>query len=153
LGKSVKLMERWSKRHRWVARAREFDNQATRIEDESRLELIAKRSARQAKEAEVAQEYATFVLSAALRRLANSPQILEDMPAAELMDKATAAGRMLTRAIPAERLALGISTENPQEPLPRSLAEEAARRMTLEELEARLTGVDELAERRARKAA
>lgn len=158
-GKHKTLMERWSKRHAWQARVAAFEAEATRAADDAHLDAIAKRSRRQAEVAQLHGEASLTVAREVLRRLADPDEAevaLRKVPLDELLRISASMGRMHNRAVVTERLALGLTTDQAGEPMPRAHAEELARRMSDEELDASLTGVDELSEarqRRARKAA
>lgn len=156
LGKSKTLIDRWSSRWSWQNRVREFEAQATRHVDDAHLDAIARRSRRQAEIAQLHGEASLTVAREVLRRLANpddAQTVLAKLGIEELLRLEATLGRMHNRAVVTERLALGISTEQPGEPLPRTTAEEIARRMTEAELDARLSGVDELAAPRERREA
>lgn len=154
LGKSKTLMDRWSKKHRWQVRVREFEAEATRQVDDAHLDAIAKRSRRQAEIAQLHGEASLTVAREVLRRLADPDQArvaLQGMDVADLLRVEATLGRMHNRAVLTERLALGLTTDQPGEALPRSAAEENARRMSDQELDQALSGVDELAAARDRR--
>lgn len=151
-GKQKSLMDRWSARNKWVQRVREFEAVATRIADDEHLDAIAKRSKRQAEIAQLHGEASALVAAALVRKIQSNPDALEKLAVDELARLEATLGRMHNRAVMTERLALGLTTDQPGEVAPRSQAEEIARRMTDDELEARLTGVDELALRRRQRA-
>lgn len=156
LGKSKTLVDRWSSRHQWVRRVREFEAEATRIVDDAHLDAVAKRSRRQAEIAQLHGEASLTVAREVLRRLANpaeAEKALKDLGVDELLRLEATLGRMHNRAVLTERLALGLTTDQPGEPLPRAAAEEAARRLSDTELDGRLIGVDEVTAARERKAA
>ena len=56
LGKSKTLIDRWSSRNRWVARAQAFDAEAAKRVDEATLDELAERGRRQAELSETALE-------------------------------------------------------------------------------------------------
>lgn len=154
LGKSKTLIDRWSSRWRWVERVRAFDSQAGAVADRATLEAIAKRSKRQAEIAQLHGEVTAYVAGEVVRRTQDDPAWLRTLGADELLRVEAAMARAHNRVVITERLALGISTDNPSAAdTPRTAAEEAARRLTDEELAAKLSGVDELAEQRRKKKA
>lgn len=154
-GKHKSLMDRWSSRHRWVERVRAFEAQATALVDGAHLDAVAKRSRRQAEIAQLHGEASLTVAREVLRRLADPAKAtveLQGLKIGELLQLEATLGRMHGRAVVAERLALGLHTAQGAEPVPRSMAEDVARRMTDDELVAQLAGVDELAPLRERRA-
>jgi hypothetical protein len=154
LGKSKTLMDRWSKRHAWQARVAAFEAVATRAADDAHMDAIARRSKRQAEVAQLHGEASLTVAREVLRRLADpeaAAVALAKVPLDELLRISASMGRMHNRAVVTERLALGLTTEQGGEPMPRAQAEEVARRMSDDELDASLTGVDELAAARERR--
>jgi hypothetical protein len=160
LGKSKTLMDRWSKRHAWQTRVAAFEAVATRAADDAHMDAIARRSKRQAEVAQLHGEASLTVAREVLRRLADpeaAAVALEKVPLDELLRISASMGRMHNRAVVTERLALGLTTDQAGEPMPRAQAEEVARRMSDDELDASLSGVDELAaareKRRARREA
>lgn len=150
-GKQKSLMDRWSSRWRWVQRVREFEAEATRTADSAHLDAIAARSKRQAEIAQLHGEATALVAREVVQRITKAPDVLGGLPLDELLRLESSMGRMHNRVVMSERLALGLTTDQPGEPLPRSEAEEQARRLTDLELDQRLSGVDELAEKRAAK--
>jgi hypothetical protein len=153
LGKSKTLIDRWSSRHKWVQRVREFEATAVRASDDAHLDAIAKRSKRQAEIAQLHGEASALVAAEVVRRIQREPQVLRSLKVHELLSLEGTLGRMHARAVQTERLALGLTTEQAGEPVPRTVAEEHARRLSDSELDGKLAGVDELAERRKRKKA
>jgi len=155
--RSSKQAEKWSARWRWVERVAADDNRQAKAGDEERAAVVAKRSRRQAEIAQAHQEVTAVVAHEVLDRVEKARRAGEDSPLAkltfrELINLEGNMARAHARVTVTERLALGITTEQPGEPLPRSEAEEAAARLSREELDRRLAGVDELAARRSEKA-
>lgn len=147
-GKHKSLMDRWSARHDWVRRVREFEAEAVRTVDAAHIDAIARRSKRQAEIAQLHGEASLVVAREVLRRLADPTEAqasLQKLDIDRLLQLEATLGRMHGRAVVAERLALGLTTDQAGEPVPRTTAEEIARRLTDDELDARLAGVDELA--------
>jgi hypothetical protein len=154
LGKSKTLMDRWSARWSWQRRVRDYEAQATATADAAHLDAVARRSKRQAEIAQLHGEASLTVAREVLRRLANpdeAAEALKSIALDELLRLEATLGRMHNRAVVTERLALGLTTEQSGEALPRTQAEEVARRMTDAELIAELSGVDELAAARDRR--
>lgn len=155
LSKSDTLIKRWSSRWSWVERTRKFESQETAVKDDAHLEVLARRSRRQAEIAQLHGEATALVGREVLRRVQKATQERKDPFAGvtdeELLRIESSMARAHNRVVSTERLALGMTTEQAGEPLPRSVAEEHARRLTDAELDAKLTGVDELTERRERK--
>lgn len=156
LGKSKTLTDRWSGQWNWVERVKLDEAAATSRADDERHEVIAKRSRRQAEIAQMHQEVTASVGQELLQRITKAKNDgtespLEKLSFRELLALEGTMARAHARVVVTERLALGITTEQPGEPLPRSEAEEAAARLSEAELEARLTGLDELAPRRAKR--
>lgn len=153
LGKSKTLADRWCSRWGWVERVKEYEGQAVKLKDEAHMDAIAKRSRRQAQIAELHGEATAIVGREVVQRVAEAAQRGENplatMKMGELLQLEATLARAHARVVWTERLALGITTEQPGEPLPRSQAEEMARRMTDGDLDATLAPVDELAQRRA----
>jgi hypothetical protein len=156
LGKSKTLMDRWSSQWSWVERVRAFDSAAARTTDEAHLEVLARRSKRQAEIAQLHGEASLVVAREVLRRFSDPEQAkveLAKLSPAELLQLEATIGRMHNRAVMTERLALGLTTDQSGEPIPRQAAEEAAARLSEEELDAQLAGVDMVAAARERRAA
>lgn len=158
LGKSKTLIDRWSSRWRWSARVREFEGEATRRSDTEHLDAIARRARRQAEIAQLHGEATAFVAREIVTRVTKAGQQGRDrdpmvkLSMGELLQLEATLARAHNRAVLTERLALGMTTGQEGEPMPRSEAEEAARRLTDAELDARLTGVADLDEQRAKRA-
>lgn len=154
LGKSKTLLDRWSRRWSWVERCRAWEALAVTVADEAHLDAIAARSRRQAEIAQLHGEATALVAREVVRRVANAGQgedPFSDVDTDELLRIEASMARAHNRVVTTERLALGLTTEQPGEPVEREQARELARRLTETELEARLTGVDELAEARRRR--
>lgn len=153
LGKSKTLTDRWCKRWSWVDRVREFESQAHGAKDDAHLDAIAERSRRQAQIAQLHGEASMTVTAEVLRRLQteDGQRELGRLPLDRLLGLEATLGRMHNRAVMSERLALGLTTDQPGSPTPRSEAEAVARRMTDDELEDHLAGVDQLAVKREQK--
>lgn len=151
LSKSKTLMTRWSKRNNWVERVRAFESDAASHADSAHVDAIAERSRRQAQIAQLHGEASAIVASEVVRRLSD-PETrdaqLRGLSTRDLLALEATLGRMHNRAVMTERLALGLTTDQPGEPLPRAQAEEMARRLADDELDEKLAGVDELEVRR-----
>lgn len=156
LGKSKSLCDRWSARWRWVDRVREFEAMALERVDAAHVDALAARSKRQAEIAQLHGEASLTVAREVLRRLADpeaAAETLRSLDIERLLQLEATLGRMHGRAVVAERLALGLHTARDAEAVPRTTAEEIARRMSDDELVAKLAGVDELAPLRERREA
>lgn len=157
LSKSDTLIKRWSSQWKWVQRVREFESRETAVKDDAHMDALAKRSQRQAEIAQLHGEATALVAREVVKRVQKAQQTgkdpFEGLTDEELLRIEASMARAHNRVVSTERLALGLTTDQPGEPLPRSVAEEQARRLTTAELDARLAGVDEVAERRARKRA
>lgn len=153
LGKSKTLMDRWSARHEWKERVREFEADALAPADAELKSQIAERSRRQAEIAQLHQEALALPSREVLRRLRDNPEMLRNMPLATVMNLAASAARAHARVVHVERLALGISTDNVNLNDDRTAADQRAQRMTDEELDDALLGVDQLAEQRKKRQA
>lgn len=156
LGKSKTLCDRWSSRWSWGERVRAFEAQGVRSADEAHLDALAQRSRRQAEIAQLHGEASLVVAREVLRRFADPEEAeaaLKGLDTRELLQLEATIGRMHNRAVMTERLALGLTTDQSGEPIPRQAAEDAARRLSLEELDAQLAGVDQIAAARERRAA
>ncbi|MEJ7783199.1 MAG: hypothetical protein WKF96_00250 [Solirubrobacteraceae bacterium] len=146
--------DKWSSRWNWVERVRAFDAQAAVVSDEQQLAVIAKRSKRQAEIAQLHGDASLVTAREVLRRLADPEKAQEEMRGLtmrELLQAEAAMSRAHSQAVVTERLALGLTTDQPGEAVPRSAAEEAARQLTDEELAERLTGLDEVSDARQRR--
>lgn len=150
-GKQKSLMDRWSSRWSWVQRVREFEAVATRAADEAHIDALTARSRRQAEIAQLHGEASALVALALVQKIQADPESLKKLPVDELARLEATIGRMHNRAVMTERLALGLTTSQAGEDVPADQREQIARRLTDDELEARLTGVDELAEARRRR--
>jgi hypothetical protein len=95
LGKSMPLLTRWSARHSWVERAREWDEEQDRLGKQARLQEIVEMNKRHAR-------IANAIQSKALERL-------QTMAASEL--KPLGALTFMDKAIEMERKARGEPTE------------------------------------------
>lgn len=155
LHKSKTLLGRWSKRHRWQERARELDSRDARAVDDARLDVVRRRSRRQAEIAQLHGEATALVGMEVVRRITAAQRAgkdpFRDVKTDTLLALEATLARAHNRAVLTERLALGLTTDQPGEALPRSAAEEVAARLTDAELEQRLTGVDEVAEAREKR--
>jgi hypothetical protein len=154
--RSGKQSEKWSARWSWVERAKAWDEGLAGVADEAHAEVVRRRSREQARIAALHGDVTEIVGQEILERIATAKEEgkdpLKELSIAELLQLEATMIRAHARAVPTERLALGVTTEQPGEALPRTAAEEAAARLSPEELERRLAGVDEVAERRKRRA-
>lgn len=150
LGKSKTLIDRWSSRWSWVERVRQFDQMAAGVRDGAHLDELAERSRRQAQIAAVHGEATALVSREVIERAAQAAKAgirpFKDVDDAPLLALAASMARAHNRAVLSERLALGMTTEQGAEPIPRQQAEEHARHLSDDELDAKLAGVDDLAD-------
>lgn len=154
LGKSKTLTDRWCSRWSWVERVRAFDSQAGQVADQATLDVLAVRAKRQAEIAQLHGEVTALVAREVVRRTQSDPKWLEKLDSDELLRVEAAMARAHNRVVVTERLALGISTDNPAPAdTSRTAAEEAAKRLSTDELAAKLAGFDELGARRNKKRA
>jgi hypothetical protein len=114
LGKSKTLMDRWSSKHRWVARAQAFDAEAAKRVDESTLDELAERARRQAELTVSALEAMAAPSLELMRRLGQKTgrEELEKLPMDQLVPLAATTARAIPRVVQTERLARGQSTTN-----------------------------------------
>lgn len=168
LGKSKTLIDRWSSRNRWVARAQAFDAEAAKRVDEATLDVLEKRARRQAEISESVLEAMAAPSLELLRRLGSKTEkaALTKLPIEQLIPLAAQTGRVIPRVVVTERLARGLSTTNvgghrggPLETddksrtaAERSAAEDRAAQMPDEALESFLLGADTARKVDARKA-
>ncbi|HEV7492533.1 hypothetical protein [Baekduia sp.] len=130
---------------------REIESAEATAADAGRRDELRRIGERQAKEARINASAATMPAQALFRRLADQPELLDSLSPLDLLKLALIGARSHHRAIVAERLALGMTTEQPGEPTARDDAAAAAARMTDDELDARLGVVDELGAARDRR--
>lgn len=158
LGKSKTLIDRWSSRNRWVARAGAFDAEAARRADDAALDVLEARGRRQAELAESALEAMAAPSLELVRRLGTKTgkAELRKMSMEALVPLAATTARAIPRVVQTERLARGQSTTNvgghrggPLETddkgrtsAERAAAEERAAAMAPDALESFLLGAD-----------
>lgn len=155
-GKHKSLMDRWSARWEWVERVRSFEAQAAAAADRETLDVIADRAKRQAEIAQLHGEVTSLIPREVFRRIQVAADAgtnwLEEVEVGDLLRIEAMLARAHRAAVVTERLALGISTDNPSAPnTSRTAAEEAAARLSPDELTARLAGFDELGAKRRQK--
>lgn len=142
LGKSKTLTDRWCARWHWVDRVREVESAtAAKVDDALADERVAA-AKRQAKEARVHAQAMTGVSAALLRRLNADPQLLDrldSMTVRDLARVAVQASRGHHAAVQTERLALGMTTEQPGEAIDPAVD---AAKLSDEDLLERLAGLD-----------
>lgn len=149
INKSGSLIGRWSTENGWQARVAAWDLQMDR---EAQRELRDHRAEAARRQAQITAGHMVALsrpTQALLEKLEREPQLLEAMTAAQLFELVIPAARATRGLVIAERLALGVSTENVagHDGGPVTPADQAHERSD-QELDARLTGVDELAARR-----
>lgn len=157
LGKSKTLIDRWSSRNDWVERVRAFESSIAREVDDEQRDRLAERARRQAQIAQAHQEASAFVANAVVTRIADARQRGEDpfkgMDMRELLTVEATLARAHHRSVVTERLALGMTTDQPGAAMPADQAREQAAKLSDDELDDRLGVVDELAPRREARAA
>lgn len=155
LGKSGSLVSRWSADHAWPSRAAAWDLETDRhAQAELRADQIEARR-RHAMTLKSHLQASELLTIAFLEKVADNPEILKNMDADQLAGAMIRAARVAPRLVVAERLTLGISTENIAQDTPTGVAEEQARQMSDEELDRFLESGDvaSLDQHRERKAA
>lgn len=164
LGKSKAMIERWSSRHRWVARAQAFDAEAGKRADEAAIDELEQRARDTAKEARTAFEAMLAPSKELVRRLKEDPELLSTLPVDELVRLSATTARAIPRVVMVERLSSGQSTTNvgghrggpvELEDKGRAAAERRASEMPNEALDAFLLGAEtqkKVAAKRKRKA-
>lgn len=155
LGKSKTLMDRWSGRWEWQRRVREFEAEAIADLDVETAEAIRQTARRQAETARLHVEATSLVAEEIARRRAEkepTEKELKKLSLAELLQLEPTHARAHNRGVITQRLALGMTTDQPGEALPQTEAREQAARLSDDELDSSLLGVDELAAKRAQKA-
>jgi hypothetical protein len=153
LGKSETLMSRWSSRWEWTERVRAVESGDGAAVDDERRTLLAERAKRQAQIAQLHGEASALVSAELVKRITKDPSQIQAIPTDELVRLSASMARAHKGAVISERLALGMSTEQGAEDLPRDVAAAHAAKLTEDELDAKLAGVDELTEARTKKAA
>jgi multidrug efflux pump subunit AcrA (membrane-fusion protein) len=157
LGKSKNLMEGWSTKWNWVERVAAFESAAARAVDEAQLDERAKRARRQAQIAASHAEAGAMVAGEIGRRIqkarADGLDPFKGMSLKTLFALEATLTRAHAQSVVTERLALGMTTDQPAEQTPYEKAQEVARKLTEDELNARLAGLDELAVHRAKREA
>lgn len=149
--RSERQSQVWSARWDWQRRARLWDAEAVRAADREHVEAVGKAAKRQAQEARLHAQASALVAGELVRRVAADRATLEALSIEALVRLEASMARAHNRAVLTERLALGMTTAQDGEPLPRAEAEAMAAKLTPEELDARLTGLDELSQHRRRK--
>lgn len=112
LGKARQTLEAWASPHKWVSRASAWDGHLDEI---ARKELEEQRAAAGKRHATVLRGQMNALSAPAaelLRRLEDTPDLLAKMPLNALAALAVQGARATPRLVIAERLALGVSTEN-----------------------------------------
>jgi hypothetical protein len=141
---SARQAQTWSSRWRWVERVSELASADALAADDGRREELRRIAERQAKEARLHIAATTVVIREILRRAAEDPEFAKQLGADRLLQLGATHGRTFARLVPVERLALGMTTEQPGEPTPHEEARDMAARLTEHELDARLAGLDAL---------
>lgn len=151
LGKSKTLIDRWSSRWDWVERVRAVESSDATAIDSARAAVLAEAAKRQAQQAQLHSAAQTLISSSFVQRISDNPELLKELPIADHARLVPTSARGHNRSVTTERLALGMTTDQPGEAMPRERAAEMAARLTDEELDARLGVVDELAAKRERR--
>lgn len=154
--RSAVQSEKWSSRWRWVERVQEYEAAAARTADDAHVEAIAERSRRQAQIAQLHGEATALVAREIVGRIQSGKLKLADLSDEAILRLAGQMPRAHRASVVTERLALGLTTGRqgaPESEGERARMEEELGRMSDDELDAELAGIDELAELRERKAA
>lgn len=118
IDKSLQMVQKWSKRHRWVARVAAWDREQDRVKREADLQGRAEMGLRHAREA---MEIQDVLLMPARQLAARWRKRKEDDPDGdpfeklgdlELIKEATKAARVFAQVGVFERLSRGMSTTN-----------------------------------------
>ncbi len=129
---------RWNRQQSWQQRVSAYDAELDRRWrarlDEERLAVARRQATVFSRQIELSSR----VLDAALARLHEDPEVLAGLDTGELLDRAVALGRLLPRVADAQRMALGGPPRSESEHL-----DDRFDRMSMEELDAFLTGVDD----------
>lgn len=113
LGKSGSLLSRWSVAHDWQHRCAAWDLEQDRIRQRELEQERVEAARRHARTAQAHLQVSSAFSGEVLRRaLAGDATWLEKLPNDELLRFALQAARATPRLVVAERLSLGISTEN-----------------------------------------
>jgi hypothetical protein len=110
LGKSSKLLERWSVEHHWVERAREWDNKCDRVKQKQSLKAIDEMRDRQLEIARLALKLAKIGLERHLKCVNEGAEKLAISPSAIV--------RLLESSAKIERTCLGEVRDMDVEPQP-----------------------------------
>lgn len=142
LGKSKTLMDRWSSRDRWVARAAAWEAHQAEHADATWLDEIQQRTKRHAEIAALHGEALVLPARELMRRLQTDPKLLERLDTDTLIRLEATSARAYNRVVVTERLARGMSTENigGHDGGPLTSAQERARQLNDDELDDLLLG-------------
>lgn len=114
LGKSKRTLDGWSSKHQWVRRTAEYDAELARHADQEFFGETRRRarSKAHAQASQVAIAALQRPGARVLERLQRDPNLIDKLTFKEQVALTIAAARVLPHVIRAERLALGMSTEN-----------------------------------------
>lgn len=121
VGKSVPLMERWSRRWSWVERVRLHTNQLEEIarnETIREIRAFRKRAARQLAAKAQTLMLVDVAIANLLARGKTVEELIGSISPTKLMELAAKTGQALPQVVKAEALALGDVTERQEEPAP-----------------------------------
>jgi hypothetical protein len=141
LGKSVTLVQRWSRRHGWQRRLAAWQQHEDRVRAEARLVEAERVGRRHARRAEIAIEAVMRPSLEVVTRLRREPGALADMPLDKLYALAVQASRALPGVVHAERVALGLTAQPGAAVGRRDAVRERVTALTDAELDERLLGI------------
>lgn len=140
LEKSEGLLYRWSSRHDWVDRAAGWDLEQDRIRRAALTRQNVAAAERHARQMASFLDAGDLFAKELVRRIEESPDLLEKLNFPELMENLARLARVGPRLVVAERLARGMTTESVELGGAVELHRERAARMPDSELDAFLAG-------------